>query len=136
MPTVTRSASRDDQHNRIVTLVLFFECGNFATLWDTHKNGAGAMKRPAGTLDLPTLAFHHLSALTRSKAGYKKADAALDALVLQMKPGDLVTLPDSRPVPSHLRGKKFRLADKFEKRNSIPVGLNARRFGLEEVIEP
>ena len=78
----------------------------------------------------------HLSALADGKKFYKEADAALEALLKQAKVGEVIALPVEKPIPVGLRGKKFAITDKFEKRNSIGVGLSARRYELEEVTQP
>lgn len=88
------------------------------------------------TSDAAQLAALHVSALAEGKAKYKIADAALDALLKKKKPGDEILLPDAKPIPTELRGKKFRVEDKFSKKNSIGVGLSARRFELKEVTQP
>lgn len=77
----------------------------------------------------------HVSALAEGKAKYKEADAALDALMKIAKPGQIIALPEEKTIRPSLRGKKFRVKDKFEKKNSIGVGLSARRYELEEVEE-
>jgi hypothetical protein len=105
-------------------------------------------KKPSGR-ELPPpeqLTALHVSALTEGKARYKDADAALDLVIQsisercskckQIVAGQVITLPDAKPIPSELRGKQFKLIDKFEKRNSIGVGLSARRYELEEVSHP
>lgn len=93
------------------------------------------MKKPAASVPAQPseLAARHVQSLALGKKFYKRADAALDELLKTAKAGDVIVLPDRRPVPSLLRGKKFRVIDKFEKKNSIGVGLSARRFELEEV---
>lgn len=94
-------------------------------------------RKPNGSvLSLETLAVRHVVSLARGKKYYKRADAALDALLQQVKAGDVVSLPDAAPVPKELRGKKFSVVDKFEKKNSIGVGLSARRYELEEITQP
>jgi hypothetical protein len=45
-------------------------------------------------------------------------------------------LPDERPLIAELRGRTFKLVDKYETRNSVNVGMNARRFELKEVTQP
>jgi hypothetical protein len=100
------------------------------------KRASSKKKPQASVLPLETLAVRHVVSLARGKMYYKKADAALDALLKQAKTGDLIVLPDEKPVPIAYRGKKFRVTDKFESRNSIGVGLSARRFELEELTEP
>jgi hypothetical protein len=96
------------------------------------------MKRASTTpkLDTATLAARHVVSLARGKSHYKKADAALDALLKGAKAGDVITLPDQKPVPVSLRKQKFRVIDKFASRNSIGVGLSARRYELEPIVEP
>jgi hypothetical protein len=102
----------------------------------TTAAAKSAKKPSVSVLSLETLAVRHVVSLDRGKKYYKKADAALDALLKQAKAGDIVSLPDAAPVPKELRGKKFRVSDKFEKRNSIGVGLSARRYELEEIEQP
>lgn len=87
-------------------------------------------------LNAPNLALLHVHSLREGKERYKAADAALDALLAKKKPGSVIKLPAGSKVAEDLRGKKFRVVDKFADRNSIGVGLNARRFELEEVTEP
>jgi hypothetical protein len=97
---------------------------------------ARAKKPAASVLSLETLAVRHVVSLARGKMYYKKADAALDALLRHAKTGDEIILPSEKPVPPAYRGKKFRVTDKFESRNSIGVGLSARRYELEEIAQP
>lgn len=109
------------------------------------------MPRKSSTpaLDAPTLAALHVVELAEGKFHYKTADAALDVLLQQVKAGEVITLPKERfvsvatdaairklEIPSELRGKKFLVKDKFADRNSIGVGLSARRFELEELTSP
>ena len=77
----------------------------------------------------------HVSTLAEGKLRYKQADVLLDALLKVVKPGEVIVLPEAKPIPVDLRGKKFRVIDKFEKKNSIGVGLSARRYEVEEVEE-
>ena len=84
---------------------------------------------------LAELTALHVSSLAEGKAGYKQADAALDALLKVAKVGEVIVLPEEKPIPVDLRGKKFRVIDKFEKKNSIGVGLSARRYEVEEIEE-
>lgn len=94
------------------------------------------MAKKETKLDKPTLAFLHVAALAEGKAKYKEADAALDALLNQAKANEVIALPTDHPCPKELRGKKFKVIDKFEKKRSIGVGLSARRYELEEVESP
>lgn len=87
-------------------------------------------------LNAPNLALLHIHSLREGKERYKAADAALDALLEKKKAGAVIKLPATKGMPEDLRGKKFRVVDKFKSRNSIGVGLSARRFELEEVNEP
>jgi hypothetical protein len=94
-------------------------------------------KKPSGSvLSLERLATLHVVSLARGKFYYKKADAALGLLLNSAKPGDIVVLPNEKPCPPAYRGKKFRVSDKFADRNSIGVGLSARRYELEEIDTP
>jgi hypothetical protein len=88
--------------------------------------------RPAKPLDVPTLAWRHLSNLQRGKTGYKKADAAFEALMKLVKPGDVIELPAN----CRMAGKKFEVKDKFASKISVNVGMNARRYELDEITEP
>src|SRR5438309_762077 len=79
------------------------------------STAAKAKKHSTPKLDAPTLAWKHISNLQRGKTGYKQADAAFEALMKLVKPGDIVTLPAN----CKLAGKKFLVIDKFEKKISI-----------------
>lgn len=102
-----------------------------------------ASKRKLGSADLAAL---HLFRLGAAKSGYKISDSALEALIEKSCPrckscgarkaGAIITLPARRSIPKELRGRKVRVIDKFADRNSIGVGMNARRFELDDVIEP
>lgn len=100
---------------------------------------AAKSKKPE--FDAPTLAAIHLTTLALGKENYKKADIALEELLDQVKVGEVITLPNKEKlptghlIPEELRGKKFCVADKFAKKNSIGVGLSARRYEVEEVEE-
>ncbi|MCU1338861.1 MAG: hypothetical protein JWO19_4442 [Bryobacterales bacterium] len=102
----------------------------------TAPKSARTKKPAASVLPLETLAVRHVVSLARGKFYYKKADAALDALLKQAKTGDVIVLPNEKPVPTAYRGKTFRVTDKFASKNSIGVGLSARRFELEEIATP
>lgn len=96
--------------------------------------------------ETPELAAMHVEALDLGKSKYKEADAALEAIVSQactkcktcgqLVAGQEIQLGDETGIPRELRGKRFRLVDKFASRLSIGVGLSARRFELEEVNTP
>jgi ribonucleotide monophosphatase NagD (HAD superfamily) len=90
----------------------------------------------------------HLVMLNLGKSCYKRADLLLELLASQPdrhKPVKLTKRSLGRKaIAAKLReaqklvvativGKPFSIADKFAKRNSIPVGQNARRFEVEEV---
>jgi thiamine biosynthesis protein ThiC len=89
-------------------------------------------KKPAPALDAPTLAWRHISNLQKGKTGYKKADAAFEALMKQVKAGDIIELPAN----CRMAGKKFEVKDKFATKIQVNVGMNARRFELDEITEP
>lgn len=100
-------------------------------------SGRTVPKKPSQpAIDAYTLMAMHVTALAEGKKQYKLADAALDALVDQLRVGQVIELPKTFKIPEDLRGKKFAIADKFAKRNSIGVGLSARRFEVEEVTNP
>jgi hypothetical protein len=84
------------------------------------------MPRAAKT-DIASLVAKHLRSLELGKRNYRKADAALDEIEQKLQPGEVVELPN---------GRKVRFKDKFDGRNRINVGLNARRFEFEEVTSP
>jgi len=77
----------------------------------------------------------HVAALAEGKLRYKQSDVLLEALLKVVKVGEIIALPEAKPIPVDLRGKKFRVIDKFAKKNSIGVGLSARRYEVEEVEE-
>lgn len=102
------------------------------------------MPKPNPELPSPAeLTALHVSSLADGKASYKESDLALDHVIEslckrckscgQIVSGQEITLPDAKPIPVELRGKKFRIEDKFAERNSIGAGLSVRRFEMKEV---
>lgn len=81
--------------------------------------------------DIPTLAAQHLSHLLLGKLSYKKADAALSAILRKKRKG-IITLPDKAPVIPELRGKTFEIEDRGD---AFSVGQTARRFRLKPVVK-
>lgn len=92
----------------------------------------------------------HLLMLNLGKSCYKRADALLDLLVEQPNRHEPVKLTKrslgrkaiaaqlreaQRYVASTLEGRKFSVIDKFESRNAINVGQNARRFEVDAVTD-
>jgi hypothetical protein len=77
--------------------------------------------------DTSELIAKHVHSLELGKRNYKKADAALEAIVATMKAGEIVTAAN---------GKKYELVDEFAAKPVVfrPVGV--RRFRLELVTEP
>jgi hypothetical protein len=80
------------------------------------------MKKKA---DTATLAGKYTRALAVGKAGYRRADAALNALTELMKPGDIVVLRG---------GKKFKLVDQFSAASVVYKPVGVHRFKLEEIV--
>ncbi len=105
-----------------------------------------AKKSSTPELDAPRLCALQVSSLAEGKKKYKEADLALDALIAescekcktcgQLIAGQVIELPDAKPIPVELRGKKFKLIDNFAEKTRVGVGLSARRFELEEVTTP
>jgi hypothetical protein len=90
----------------------------------------------------------HLILLHLGKSCYKRADFLLDLLVGQSNRHEPIKITRRalrrKAVAAQLReaqklvvntivGKQFAVSDKFAKRNSVPVGQNARRFEVDEV---
>ena len=82
-------------------------------------------------VDLSKLVSRHVLALQSGKKGYKTADALLDVIESHLKPGDVVEVTEGK-----LSGKKFKFSDKFSDRSRLNVGMNARRYELEDVTAP
>jgi len=84
------------------------------------------------------VAAQHLEALLVGKQGYKSADAALELLITQSRTADCPTCGAHRfknnGIVKSADGRKFLIVDKFAHRNAVPVGQNARRFELEELL--
>jgi hypothetical protein len=95
-------------------------------------------KSPAEKLNSPgEVASVHLDALDTGKQGYKTADSALDLLIAQcetdpcpecgsrrFKNDGIVKSPD---------GRRFRIVDKLATKLRDNVGMNYRRYELEEI---
>lgn len=93
------------------------------------------------------IAAQHLVSLALGKACYKFADGTLEMILARCRKKSKAVLAvevnekELREqfnsafdlVLAKISGKKFRIADKFASRNSIPVGQNARRYELEEI---
>lgn len=68
----------------------------------------------------------HVRALELGKKNYKRADALLDEIALEMEPGQV--------LPLDANGKKFKLKDNFAAgKTRMNVGLNARRYEIEVI---
>jgi hypothetical protein len=72
-----------------------------------------------------------VTSLAAGKRGYKKSDAAMDALEKLVKPGEVISIESGK-----LKGKKFKFSDKWEGKSRVNGGMNIRRFELEELTEP
>ena len=99
---------------------------------------AAKKKSPGPNLNSPgEVAATHVAALDTGKQGYKTADSALDLLITQLetdpcptcgarrfKNGGIVKAPD---------GRRFRVVDKLATKLRDNVGMNYRRYELEEI---
>jgi hypothetical protein len=108
------------------------------------------MPKKLTSAELSKLASEALVSLALGKAYYKHQDHLVEALLdATKKRRDLkfAVKVDRAAVKKQLDsalemicatidGKTFAIADKFEDRNSIGVGLSARRYELEEVTAP
>jgi hypothetical protein len=90
----------------------------------------------------------HLVLLNLGKACYKRADLLLELLTGQVNRYEPVKITrrclgrkaiaaklreSQKLIVATIEGKRYAIADKFAKRNAIPVGQNARRFEVEEI---
>lgn len=64
----------------------------------------------------------YLRALEAGKAGYGKANELLEALVNEMKPGQIIALEGNQTA---------QLVDKFAEKNRIGAGLGVNRYEIE-----
>lgn len=100
------------------------------------------------TKERAQICAEHLILLHLGKSCYKRADFLLDQLVGQPNRHEPVKITrrslGRKAIAAKLReaqkllvativGKRFVIADKFAKRNSVPVGQNARRFEVDEI---
>ena len=86
-----------------------------------------ATAKKTKSVDRPALLGKYLRSLELGKRRYKQADAALELLLGEMKPGDVVELKN---------GKKFKLSDRYEKKIVVFQPCGVRRYEFEEVTEP
>jgi hypothetical protein len=77
--------------------------------------------------DTPELIAKHVRSLDLGKRNYKKADAALEAILATMKAGDVVTAAN---------GRKYELVDEFAVKMTVFKPCGVRRYRLEEITEP
>lgn len=99
---------------------------------------AKAKKKTAPKTDSPgEVAANYVDVLDLAKQGYKTADSALAFLISQLeiepcptcggrrfKNNGIVKAPD---------GRRFRVVDKFASKIQLNVGMNARRYEVEEI---
>ena len=115
---------------------------------------AAAQSAPAPKLspkERAQVTAEHLILLHLGKSCYKRSDWLAEILIAQTdrhKPVKITRRSLGRKaiaaklreaqklVVATIEGKSFAVADKFAKRNSIPVGQNARRFEIEEITVP
>lgn len=87
---------------------------------------SASSRRNNSSRELAQQVGKYLRALELGKKHYKRADALMDSIEKELQPGQVITL---------LTGKVVRFADKFESRTRINVGMNARRYEFEEVVQ-
>lgn len=97
-----------------------------------------AKKAPTEPLSKPDeVAQAHIDALETGKQGYKTADAALALLVSQCESEPCPTCGGRRfkndGIVKAPDGRRFRIVDKFASKIMTNVGMNARRYELEEI---
>lgn len=97
-----------------------------------------AKKQPAPKLDSPgAVAVEAHDILDTGKQAYKAADAAMALLLAQIRVDDCPTCGAHRfkngGIVKSKDGRTFRIVDKFAERDMVNVGMNARRYELEEV---
>ncbi len=95
-------------------------------------------KSSAPKLDSPgQVAAEHVEALSVGKQGYKLADAALDLLISECETDPCPTCGSRRFKNSGIvkasDGRRFRIVDKLATKLRDNVGMNYRRYELEEV---
>jgi hypothetical protein len=95
-------------------------------------------KSPAPKLDTPgEVATVHVEALTTGKQGYKTADSALDLLISQLEGEPCPTCGSRRfkndGIVKGSDGRRFRVVDKMATKLRDNVGMNYRRYELEEI---
>lgn len=93
----------------------------------------------------------HVAILALGKACYKRADFLLDLLVAQSDRHRPIKITGRnlgrKAIAARLReaqkliaatilGRQFAVVDRFEKKNAINVGQNARRFEIEAIEKP
>lgn len=108
------------------------------------------MPKKLSSAELSKLASEALVSLALGKACYKHQDHLVETILANTRrkaDEKLRVKVDRKKIEEQLEllvaeaaatldGKTYRIADKFEERNSIGVGLSARRYELEEVTAP
>jgi hypothetical protein len=99
---------------------------------------AKAKKSSPPKTDSPgEVASLHVSALDTGKQGYKTADSALALLIAQLESDPCPTCGSRRfkndGIVKSPDGRRFRIVDKYASKIQVNVGMNARRYELEEI---
>ena len=83
------------------------------------------------------LAIVHMNALAMGKQGYKAADGALEFVVSKCETDPCPTCGARRfkndGIVKSPDGRRFRIVDKYASKIQVNVGMNARRYELEEI---
>lgn len=83
------------------------------------------------------VAAAHVGALETGKQGYKTADSALDLLIAQLETDPCPSCGSRRfkndGIVKTPDGRRFRVVDKLATKLRDNVGMNYRRYELEEI---
>lgn len=98
------------------------------------KRKKSAAPKPDGPGEVAAL---HVAALDTGKQGYKTADSALALLIAQCETEPCPTCGGRRfkndGIVKAQDGRRFRIVDKYATKIQTNVGMNARRYELEEI---
>jgi hypothetical protein len=85
------------------------------------------MKAAKPAPDLALMLAQHLRSLAIGRKRYNMSDVAMEVLLKQLTPGEVVTLKN---------GRKYQLVDRYATKTTVFQPCGARRFQFDEVTEP
>jgi hypothetical protein len=85
------------------------------------------MKAAKPVPDLSLMLAQHLRSLAIGRKRYQMADAAMEVLLKQLTPGEILVLKS---------GKKFQLIDRYAFKTVVFQPCGVRRYQFDEVTEP